>query len=129
VVKPKKKLSAFKAIKKSEFRKTPPSMYEIGKGMVAPQDMKRVVDAGSKRGSKFMSFLKSAPKRILESIVSPLDEDTDLRVGAGLNDYHDRRRNELEKKSDTQDLAKEEKQFLDNEYARDERIEKRKRSK
>ena len=129
MVKPKKKLSAFKSIKKSEFRKTPPSMYEIGKGAVAPQDMKRVVDKGSERGSKFMSFLKSAPKRILESIVSPFDVDTDLRVGPDLNDYYDRRRNELEEKNNTKDLNKEEQQFLDKEYAREERIEKRKKNK
>ena len=124
--KPKKaSAKAFKTIKKSEFRKTPPSMYEIGKGMVAPEDMKKVVDAGSERGGKFISFMKSIPKRIADSIGNTLDENADLRVGKDLNDYYDTRRSDLEKKSQTKKLSKEEQQFLDNEYARDERIKKR----
>lgn len=225
--KPKKaSAKAFSTIKKSEFRKTPPSMYEIGKGMVAPEAMKKVVDAGSKRassilskvgsaiksadsatgkafdrgvkafkdftendptgkilkgsydaipsmakstgaasdavakaigkksndkekslakgnvgmlpkkaspapkksseqGSKFISFMKSVPKRIVDGIGNTLDENADLRVGKDLNDYYDTRRSDLEKKSQTKKLNKEEQQFLDNEYARDERIKKR----
>lgn len=132
--KPKKaSAKAFKTIKKSEFRKTPPSaykpsMYEIGKGMVAPEDMKRTVDEGSKRGGKFISFVKSKVKGIGRSIHNALvepDADDDLRVGKQLNDYFDTRRSDLEKKSQTKELSKEEQQFLDNEYARDERIKKR----
>ena len=103
-------------------------MYEIGKGMVAPEDMKRTVDEGSKRGSKFISFVKSKVKGIGRSIHNALvepDADDDLRVGKQLNDYFDTRRSDLEKKSQTKELSKEEQQFLDNEYARDERIKKR----
>ena len=118
MVKPKKKLSAFKAIKKSEFRKTPPSMYEIGKGMVAPQDMKRVVDAGSKRGSEFMSFLKSIPSRVASSIEDSAQRESDFR-GRGLQTYNEDRVREIKMKTDR---SKEEQDYLEGEQARNKRM-------
>lgn len=118
MVKPKKKLSAFKAMKKSEFRKTPPSMYEIGKGAVAPQDMKRVVDKGSERGSKFMSFLKSIPSRVARSLDESVQRQDDFR-GRDLQRYNEDRALEIKMKTDR---TKEEQDYLESEQARDKRM-------
>ena len=120
MVKPKKKLSAFKSIKKSEFRKTPPSMYEIGKGAVAPQDMKRVVDKGSERGSKFMSFLKSIPGRVASTIYDKdsAQKESDFR-GRDLQRYNEDRALEIKMKTDR---TKEEQDYLESEQARDKRM-------
>lgn len=118
MVKPKKKFSAFKSIKKSEFRKTPPSMYEIGKGAVAPQDMKRVVDKGSERGSKFMSFLKSIPSRVASSIKDSAQKETDFRSRDSQR-YNEDRALEIKMKTDR---TKEEQDYLESEQARDKRM-------
>lgn len=118
MVKPKKYFSAFKTIKKSEFRKTPPSMYEIGKGAVAPQDMKRVVDKGSERGSKFMSFLKSIPSRVADSLKDSAQRQSDFR-SRDLQRYNEDRVREIKMKTDR---SKEEQDYLENEQARDKRM-------
>ena len=95
-------------------------MYEIGKGAVAPQDMKRVVDKGSERGSKFMSFLKSIPSRVASSMSmkDSAQKETDFR-GRDLQIYNEDRALEIKMKTDR---TKEEQDYLESEQARDNRM-------
>lgn len=93
-------------------------MYEIGKGAVAPQDMKRVVDKGSERGSKFMSFLKSIPSRVADSLKDSAQRQSDFR-SRDLQRYNEDRVREIKMKTDR---SKEEQDYLENEQARDKRM-------
>ena len=95
-------------------------MYEIGKGAVAPQDMKRVVDKGSERGSKFMSFLKSIPSRVASTIYDKdsAQKESDFR-GRDLQRYNEDRALEIKMKTDR---TKEEQDYLESEQARDKRM-------
>lgn len=125
VVNPKKISSVFKAIKKSEFRQTPPSMYMLGKGDVPPAEAKTAFDANDKRmenrkkrDGKILDFVKSIPSRIGNSIKESAQRESDFR-GRELQRYHEDRAREIKMKTDR---SKEEQDYLEGEQARNKRM-------